>query len=161
MEDHTHGGPQALGDLDFGVVGVDFVGSPPAAEDRPQDCGDDFYPRSTVPSTRVRAERRLLSPGTQLPSPKHWYRVPDLTTTSGRGIGATGIAAADTAELHLQWQKCDAYRPDLSRFVGLHPASAMASATAREGIQPERPRSGTGDRHPTENRVRVRLSPGA
>lgn len=71
------------------------------------------FPRSTVPSTRVRAERRLLSPGTQLPSPKHWYRVPDLTTTSGRGIGATGIAAADTAELHLQWQKRGAYSPHL------------------------------------------------
>ena len=95
------------------------------------------YPRSTVPSTRVRAERQLLSPSAHPTSPKRWYRTQSFANTSASGTGTTAITAANAAELHLRWEERSAYSPDLLRLVALHADSATATAATQKGIEPK------------------------
>ena len=92
------------------------------------------------PSIHSQTVRQLLWPSTHLPSLRDWYRTQSSATTSASRTEATATTAADVATLHLRWENRGANRPDLSRVVALHAASAMATETTRERIQPARPR---------------------
>ena len=64
-------------DIHFVLVGVDFVGSPPAAEDRPQDCGDDFI--SKIDGAEYPRPSRATVAG-----PKHTASKPHALVSSSR-----------------------------------------------------------------------------